>query len=358
MKGGVATYLHTLFSGAISYNVDNYLVLSCPLSDTNWEIPRSKIYYYPYKRRLKDIPTAMFHIWRVIRRVNPDILMVHSTWAGVFVRLPYLFISKRKEKIIYNAHGWAFLRDTSIVYKKIYALIEKILSYVTDCIINVSEYEQNAARLYGIPSKKMVCIYNGIDAPYIRTAKVEGLDSSKINLLFVGRFDRQKGLDWLLEQFRNNITREDIHLYVIGATVVDRLNVSTKSERVTFLGWVDRQQIDGYYRLCDALIMPSRWEAFGLTAVEAMCNEMPVIASRQGALPEIVCLNESGWLFDMDSDGKSLNEVLYSLNKEGIRRIGKRAKIRYELYFTATQMRRRVASLYKDLCTNNLDRSQ
>lgn len=125
-----------------------------------------------------------------------------------------------------------------------------------------------------------------------------------------------------------------------------------------FLGWVDRQQIDGYYRLCDALIMPSRWEAFGLTAVEAMCNEMPVIASRQGALPEIVCLNESGWLFDMDSDGKSLNEVLYSLNKEVIRRIGKRAKIRYELYFTATQMRRRVASLYKDLCTNNLDRSQ
>ena len=144
VKGGVATYLHTLFSDE-TLAVDNHLVLSQPMSDTNWELLPSKVHYYTYKRRLLDIPLAMLHIWRKIRQVNPDILMVHSTWAGVFVRFPYLFISKRKKKIIYNAHGWAFLRDTSDIYKKIYALIERVLANVTDCIINVSDYEQNAA---------------------------------------------------------------------------------------------------------------------------------------------------------------------------------------------------------------------
>lgn len=348
VKGGVATYLHTLFSDE-TLAVDNHLVLSQPMSDTNWELLPSKVHYYTYKRRLLDIPLAMLHIWRKIQQVNPDILMVHSTWAGVFVRFPYLFIPKRKKKIIYNAHGWAFLRDTSDIYKKIYALIERVLANVTDCIINVSDYEQNAALIYGLPKEKMVRIYNGVDAPKTGTITIEGFDPNKINLLFVGRFDRQKGLDWLLQRLRHDIKREDIHLYIIGASVIDNQTISISDERVTFLGWVDCQMIDGYYRLCDALIMPSRWEAFGLTAVEAMRNEMPVIASRQGALPEIICSYESGWLFDMDSNGRSLDEVLCSLNKNIMNEVGKRARKRYELNFTGTSMRCSLVSLYEEL---------
>ena len=355
VKGGVATYLHTLFSDETSA-VDNYLVLSQPMSDTNWEMLPSKVHYYSYKRRLLDIPLAMLRIWRVIRQVNPDILMVHSTWAGVFVRFPYLFIPKKKKKIIYNAHGWAFLRDTSAIYKKIYALIERLLSNVTDCIINVSDYEQNAALIYGLPREKMMRIYNGVDAPKSGVTVIGGLDPNKINLLFVGRFDRQKGLDWLLHHFQHDIKRRDVHLYIIGSSVIDNDTISITDEHVTFLGWVDRQKIDGYYRLCDALIMPSRWEAFGLTAVEAMRNGVPVIASRHGALPEIVRPEESGWLFDMDSDGSSLNEVLCSLNKNSMSAVGKQARKLYELNFTGIGMRRNIASLYERLYVTTLER--
>lgn len=345
VKGGVATYLHTLFSDE-TLAVDNHLVLSQPMSDTNWELLPSKVHYYTYKRRLLDIPLAMLHIWRKIRQVNPDILMVHSTWAGVFVRFPYLFIPKRREKIIYNAHGWAFLRDTSAIQKNIYALIEKVLANVTDFIINVSDYEQNAALIYGLPKEKMMRIYNGVDAPKTGTVTIEGFDPNKINLLFVGRFDRPKGLDWLLERLRDNIKRKDIHLYIIGASVIDNQMIPTSDERITFLGWVDSKKIDGYYRLCDALVMPSRWEAFGLAAVEAMRNGMPVIASRQGALPEIVRPNETGWLFNIDSDGGSLNKVLCSLNKNIIYAFGEGARKRYEMYFTGTKMRESIISLY------------
>lgn len=358
VKGGVATYLHTLFSGDESNGVDNYVALSRSMSDKDWELPSSKIYYYSYVRNLWHVPLAMIRIWKIIRQINPDILMVHSTWAGLFVRFPCLFIPKGKRKIIYNAHGWAFLRDTSVFNKKIYANIERVLAYVTDCIINVSDYEQRAAVACGLPKAKMQRIYNGLDGT-VGTAviKIDGFDSSKINLLFVGRFDRQKGLDWLLEQFQHNITRQDIHLYVIGASVVDKQNISIPNSRVTFLGWVDRHLINAYYKLCDALIMPSRWEAFGFTAVEAMQNGRPVLASNRGALPEIVHSSESGWLFELDSSGQSLNGILNSLDKNNMQDIGVKARKAYEANFTATKMRKAIYCLYHDFC-NYTDRGE
>ena len=347
VKGGVSTYLHALFSGEKPSDIDDYLVLSHPMSDTNWKLPASKIHYYPYVRKLLHIPYAIICIWKMVRRIKPDIVVIHSTWAGVFVRLPYLFLPKGEKKIIYNAHGWAFLRDTSVTYKKIYAFVEKLLSRVTDCIINVSDYEQNAAIAFGIPKEKMLRIYNGVDAlGTVPAVEIPGFDPDKINLLFVGRLDRQKGLDWLLEQFHYNISRRDVHLYVIGASVVQDQALSVPDERVTFLGWIDYQFIDGYYSICDALIMPSRWEAFGLTAVEAMRNGTPVIASNRGALPELVRPSRSGWLFDLDDGGVSLREILDSLDKSLLIDMGNKARSLYEAEFTASKMRKALFSTY------------
>ena len=349
VKGGVATYLHTLFSSKAPDDIDEYLVLSSPVSDRDWELPSSKIYYYSYVRNLWNVPLAMIRIWKIIRQINPDILMIHSTWAGLFARFPYLFMPKGRRKIIYNAHGWAFLRDTSPFYKKIYSYIERVLTHVTDCIINVSDYEQRAAIAYGLPEAKMQRIYNGLDgATETSAVKIDDFDANKINLLFVGRFDRQKGLDWLLEQFQHNIMRKDIHLYVIGASVIDKQDVVMPDSQVTFLGWVDRQLMDAYYKLCDALIMPSRWEAFGLTAIEAMRNARPVLASNRGALPELVRSSESGWLFELDEGGVSLQNLLYSLDKQSLKSVGKRAKNLYEAEFTAKKMRQAVFTIYHE----------
>lgn len=52
---------------------------------------------------------------------------------------------------------------------------------------------------------------------------------------------------------------------VIGGTQIEKHN----TEKVTFLGWIDHEKLASYYEKCDAVVMPSRWEAFGLVAVEA-----------------------------------------------------------------------------------------
>lgn len=121
VNGGVATYLRTLLNGLQKYNdIENYLLISEYKSQKNWDSITKKVFYYKYKRSIFNIFSAIKQIHEVIEKVNPDIIHVHSTWAGLFVRLPYLF-RKRKAEIIYQSHGWAFLMDTSN-YKKIYML--------------------------------------------------------------------------------------------------------------------------------------------------------------------------------------------------------------------------------------------
>uniref|UniRef100_UPI004026F863 glycosyltransferase n=1 Tax=Dialister sp. TaxID=1955814 RepID=UPI004026F863 len=224
-----------------------------------------------------------------------------------------LFLGKHC-RVLYNAHGWAFFRDTAEWKRKIYALIERMLLQVTDAVINVSNYEYKAALRYGLPPKKQYVVYSGI------SVEKEPLDLSiqfsndTINLLFVGRFDPQKGVDCLLRFFKK-CQRKNIHLYLIGDNVIGGSHIEKEnSDRLTFLGWVPHEKVGSYYAASDAVIMPSRWEAFGLVAVEAMKYGKTVIASNRGVLPEIIKDGENGCVFDFDNP-QTLKAILCKLNK-------------------------------------------
>ena len=344
VNGGVATYLRTLLSGLQKYDdVENYLLISEYKSQQGWEDITKKVFYYKYKRSISNIFSAIKQIHAVIKDVNPDIIHAHSTWAGLFVRLPYLF-KKRKAKIIYQSHGWAFLMDTSNYKKNIYALVEKILSIPTDRIINISNYEQNQAVKCGLNKNKMVMIYNGVEDKVNKSNLKLNWDENKINLLFVGRLDRQKGLDLFLDVY-DKMKLENLHLYVIGTSVLDD-NLPNSTKYVTYLGWVNNKDIDVYYQACDAVIMPSRWEGFGLVAIEAMKNSKAVIASNRGALPELIKEDFTGYIFNID-DEISLKNRLLNLDKEKINILGENGRNIYLQNFTYKIFVNKIYDLYK-----------
>ena len=343
VNGGVATYLKTLINGLQQYkDIDNYLVMSKYKSEQNWEDIQKKVTYYEYKRSILNIFKAVIFIYKFINKIQPDIIHVHSTWAGVFVRFPLLFI-KKKAKIIYQPHGWAFLMDTFNLKKQLYILIEKILSIPTDKIINISNYEQNKAIEYGFNKNKMVMIYNGV-ADRKNTGSMKfAMDKNKINLLFVGRLDRQKGLDLFLQTYEK-YNFPNIHLYVIGRSVLDN-TVPQNTSKTTYLGWVDNKDIDAYYHACDAVIMPSRWEGFGLVAVEAMRNSKAIIVSNRGALPELIDNGINGCIFNLD-DKNSLKVILLELNRNELKKEGIEGRKIYLEKFTDEIFIKNIYKIY------------
>lgn len=343
VQGGIATYLKTILN--IDHDTfDEYIIMSREKSDRSWNIPESNLEYYSYKRGLIGVIHAVIAVQRYIKKIKPDIIYCHSTWAGVIGRIAF-FLSRVDSRIIYNAHGWSFTMDVCGLKKKIYGLIEIVLSLITDVIINVSEFEYLSASRMGINKKKMKIIYSGTKKPDNIVIHNDVYDNRFINLLFVGRFDPQKGVDILLKTFKN-VKNNNIRLYLAGGTVVsnDIYNIN-EDERIKFLGWISHNEIEKYYCGCDAVIMPSRWEAFGLVAIEAMKYGKPVIVSNRGALPELVKDCDNGYVFDM-SNVHSLEHILCKLDKNKLRKMGKHAYFIFKKKYTVNQMRYNTKQVY------------
>ena len=346
-QGGVATYIRTLLSHPEYPDIEDFLICSEKNSERDWPISKENIIYYSYSRNLMSIIPAIRAIKTAIDKIKPDVIYCHSTWAGLFVRLPQ-FVFSKKYRIIYNPHGWSFLRDTTKWKKNIYALIERILLLKTDKIINVSYFEYNAAKRYGLDSEKQKVIYSGLAEKKTDVDKTIKLSDKKINILFVGRFDPQKGVDYLLNVF-NRCTRKDIHLTLIGDNVIGGLQIKKQNtDQITFLGWVPHYKIASYYNACDAVIMPSRWEAFGLVAIEAMKYGKPVIASNRGALPELIDSNAFGCLFDIEKQD-TLIDILKSLKKEDLKIKGLNAELVFKEKYRDKRMIHQTVNCYMEV---------
>lgn len=344
-KGGIATYINNLLEFQKDNNKieDVFLAVSHYNSEKTFNLDKEKIYRYEYTRDIRNIAMGIFRINKIIKDIKPDIIHAHSTFAGLMVRTLFIF-KKKKIKIIYCPHGWAFIMDVSEWKKKIFSWIEIFLSYKTDCIINISNFEREIAGNYGIPNEKMTIIKSGISPTIISNEIVDiTMNKEKINLLFIGRFDRAKGLDILLNVMRKNKFNK-IDVYIIGESVLGDNDIDIPSN-VKTLGWIENNQIDSYIEKFDALIIPSRWEGFGLVALEGMKNNKAIISSTKAALPELVEDGVNGIHIDIESE-KNMIEVLNSLDKETLRLMGYKGYEIFKKNFTSEMMNNKIIDLY------------
>ncbi|WP_141431172.1 glycosyltransferase [Bacillus sp. 03113] len=346
VRGGLATYIKEVIRYQQNLKeIDKiYLMLSETNSDKDFDLPAEQLMFYKYKRNIKNIFSAMRQIAHEINRIQPDIVHIHSTFAGLFVRLP-LFLKRKKYKVVYCSHGWAFLMEISSAKRKVFSSIERILAMRTDKIINISLHEQNESLRLGFSQKKLQLINNGINT-INRSGTIElDLNLNKINLLFVGRFDRQKGLDILIEFFKT-YPSDNVSLYIIGSGILENSNLEIP-EGVVNIGWIDNEKLDSYYQLFDAVIIPSRWEGFGLVAVEAMKNKKAIIVSDRGALPYLA-KEDNGYVFSLN-DLTTLKEILNSITKDDLKVKGKNGYYYYLNNFTSEIMNEQIINVYKKI---------
>jgi L-malate glycosyltransferase len=96
-------------------------------------------------------------------------------------------------------------------------------------------------------------------------------------------------------------------------------------------GFVD--ELDEFYAALDVFIMPSRSEAWGLTALRAMAFGVPVIASNVGGLPEVVEHATSGWLIEPESPGALAGAIMEAASDpDRLADFGRRARVRAEQF--------------------------
>lgn len=348
IKGGIASYIDEVTAFQSTRLGSGHVGLIVPDSEAGYlarpECTRLTTYWFEGRGLL-----AMLRLFRVVRReiraFQPHIVHLHSSFAGVSGRLAVLTCRPRPA-VAYCAHGWSFAIDTARWKRALYALVERVLSRITSVIINISAADNRDSIAAGIDPDKCVVVPNGI-VP-MRPAEGEAIDRSRpgepLRLLFVGRFDRQKGIDILLDAMRC-LGRRDVQLTVVGSQVLGGSAIEMPAQ-VSVVDWLPRQDLPGYYARADAVVMPSRWEGFGMVAIEAMCCGTPVIASNRGALPEIVRHGQTGLVFDLDHP-RALLVVLEALDREELRVMGARAGREFKRRFTAEVMNRSLIRVYR-----------
>jgi D-inositol-3-phosphate glycosyltransferase len=129
-------------------------------------------------------------------------------------------------------------------------------------------------------------------------------------LLFVGRFDAMKGLDELFTSLTLLPRLSGVRLTLVGgdgpASAAQRRLVQLAedlgiSEQVVFAGRVIQERLPDYYRSADVVVLPSRYESFGLVTLEALACGTPVVATRTGVAPEIISPGVNGYLAELNN---------------------------------------------------------
>lgn len=352
LPGGPASYLEEVIPAQLAaFGPENIrLLLPASTLDHLPSIARDLIMPFRHEGRNPASLLGLAGAFKAaVSTFKPDILHLHSSYAGAIGRLPFLFGAHRP-KVVYCSHGWAFTMAGHPLKQHGYALIERLLARRSDAIVNISEFEFREALRHGLSPDKMNVILNGIDAtPPTTGESAVALGTGRVNLVFAGRHDPQKGLDIALAAMAQ-LTDVPVHLHVLGAPVVTSGKDRTDAiPNVSFYGWRSRREVADFLGQADALLMPSRWEGFGLAAVEAMRMGCAVIASDRGALPEIVIPGETGLLFRLSAGPAELARLLGALDRDALVKMGEKGKARFLEHFTAERMNREIAALYRQL---------
>lgn len=350
IKGGIATYLRELLVQQVLAFKAGEIAVVVPQSQLT-ELPRlDGVVFYAYD----DVPGQRarnaFKLGRQVQRLmlsNPGaVVHVHSTFAGVTVRALAALLGRAKA-LVYCPHGWAWDRPMSPLARRVTQSIERILSLVCGAIVCISEHERQTGIQAGISASKLHVVLNGV-ASHAPTPQSVAVDwpQDRLRVLFVGRFDRQKGVD-LFCQAMAQMQSEAYAVMAGGAVLGDAMSIQLPPN-AHLVGWMSASQLEYLLRSADVLVVPSRWEGFGLIAAEGMRAGVAVVAAKVGGLAEVVDHGRTGVLIEPESVS-SICQALRSCTIQQWRDMGAQGKLRFDELFKMERVHSELMALYQRL---------
>ena len=341
IKGGIASYLEEILPYQTSQFGPDGVGLLIPASQLD-ELPSARgVQVWTFDDSCSR-PRRVLRIWKalpgVIAAHRPNVIHVHGTFAGFATRMPFM---SSRVPVVYCSHGWAFDRESSGLKNKLIAAVERVLAPFAAVIVCISRHDYRSGLRAGIPARLLRLVENGIADQ--GEQKVGNNGDWRCTFLFAGRFDRQKGVDIFIEAMRR--MPADCIGVLLGGAVLAEEALSDVPPNVVVRGWAPREEVQDQISRADALVMPSRWEGFGLTALEAMRASKPVIAAGVGGLSDLIVDGYNGRIVQPNSVD-ALVEAMCAGNRESLAEMGRNGRRFYLESYTAQKLNRALFRVY------------
>lgn len=259
-----------------------------------------------------------------LKDIAPDIVIAFEYNPAALQCLAWCKIHGRK--FIHLTDGTLYSERN---IGKIQKLARKIIVSRADAFIASSSKAKEKLIWWGAPETKIFVSLLTINVDKYRKIKKEPQTG---RILYVGRMTRQKGVDLLINAAAE--MTEEFNLRVVGngteneIQTLKQLAVKKKvSDRITWCGFKEGQELLDEYRKAELFILPTRGDCFGLVLVEAMCAKLPIITSKyaDGAY-DIVREGINGSIvdpFDAEGFAKAIDKAIISSKmKDGAEKEG------------------------------------
>ncbi|MBD2414692.1 glycoside hydrolase [Nostoc calcicola FACHB-389] len=300
-----------------------------------------------------------------------------SSWVGMELKKQQPLIQ------VHTYHSLGAVKYRSISDVPVIAVqrlaVEKACLETVDCVVATSPQEQKHMRVLVSSKGNIEMIPCGTDidkfgeiSRSVAREKLGIAPDAKI-VLYVGRFDRRKGIETLVRAVAKSSFRGEANFeLVIGggsrpgqsdgiersriASIVTELGLENCT---TFAGRLDDTILPFYYAAADVCVVPSHYEPFGLVAIEAMASKTPVVASNVGGLQFTVVPEVTGLLAppkDEVAFAAAIDRIITSPSWRD--ELGEAARQRTEIAFSWYSVAFRLTHLYTRLLAESASNSR
>lgn len=240
-----------------------------------------------------------------------DVIHAHD-WLTYYAGIAAKRVSGKP--LVVHMHATEYDRSGENINTQTYA-IERAGMMAADRVMAVSNLTRNIViNRYGIPAEKVVTVHNAVRFAENDTEAPERGVEDKI-VTFLGRITYQKGPDYFVEAAAKVLKRLPNVRFVMAGSgdmmnhVIRRVARLGIADRFHFTGFLRGEDVHKMFQLSDVYVMPSVSEPFGISPLEAMRSNVPVIISKQSGVAEVLDYAVKVDYWDVDA----LADAIYGL---------------------------------------------
>lgn len=261
-------------------------------------------------------------------------------------------------RIVLHDHG-QYLGELIEASGKFHRLCIRRLIHLTTAIVVFGEDTRKKYERF-VNKEKILIVPGGLRDSNEIAISARQKNSDQIIVLYLSFLSRTKGIFTALKSVPDVVRKNpQVHFLFAGPfeseavqqEIEEFVEQNHLKSHVQFLGYIDEESRRlELYRNADIFIFPTHRDVFGLVLLDAMSESLPVIASAEGTIPEVVIDGQSGFLFPKGSHETLAQKILFLAQDSDLRaRMGKAGRERYQKMYTVQKYAENMIAAFQKI---------